>query len=76
MEAILLDTMFDLPGMNGVQEVVISREVVDGEAKPLLIYADRDKQAKAAPFRPDEPLKVGPNRPGAGKRAANRRRGG
>ena len=50
METILLDTMFDLPAMNGVEEVVISRDVVDGDAKPLLIYADRDKQmpAKAA----------------------------
>jgi ATP-dependent Clp protease ATP-binding subunit ClpX len=44
MEAILLDTMFDLPAMNGVQEVVISKEVVDGDAKPLLIYADRDER--------------------------------
>jgi ATP-dependent Clp protease ATP-binding subunit ClpX len=36
--------MFDLPAMNGVQEVVISKEVVDGDAKPLLIYADRDER--------------------------------
>jgi ATP-dependent Clp protease ATP-binding subunit ClpX len=36
--------MFDLPTMTGVEEVVISKEVVDGDAKPLLIYADRDKQ--------------------------------
>ena len=51
MESILLDTMYDLPGMAGVEEVVISKEVVDGEAKPLLIYADRDKQlsGKLAP---------------------------
>jgi ATP-dependent Clp protease ATP-binding subunit ClpX len=51
MEAILLDTMFDLPGMNGVEEVVISRDVVDGDAKPLLIYAEREKQVvgKLAP---------------------------
>ncbi|MFN0192035.1 MAG: ATP-dependent Clp protease ATP-binding subunit ClpX [Aestuariivirga sp.] len=51
MEAILLETMFDLPGMDGVEEVVISKEVVDGDAKPLLIYADRDKQGgvKLAP---------------------------
>jgi ATP-dependent Clp protease ATP-binding subunit ClpX len=49
MEAILLDTMFDLPSLNGVQEVVISRDVVDGEAKPLLIYSDREKPAKIAP---------------------------
>ena len=46
METILLDTMYDLPGMAGVEEVVISKEVVDGEAKPLLIYADREKQNK------------------------------
>ena len=51
MEAILLETMFDLPAMNGVEEVVISKDVVDGDAKPLLIYADRDKQGnvKLAP---------------------------
>ena len=47
MESILLDTMYDLPGMNGVEEVVISREVVEGAAKPLLIYSDREKQAPA-----------------------------
>ncbi len=47
MELILLDTMFDLPTMDGVEEVVISKEVVDGVAKPLLIYADRDKQGNA-----------------------------
>ena len=47
MELILLETMFDLPTMNGVEEVVISKEVVDGDAKPLLIYADREKQGKA-----------------------------
>ncbi len=51
MEAILLETMFDLPAMNGVEEVVISRDAVDGDAKPLLIYADREKQGniKMAP---------------------------
>ena len=41
MESILLETMFDLPAMNGVEEVVISKDVVDGTAKPLLIYADK-----------------------------------
>jgi len=46
MEGILLDTMFDLPGMDGVEEVVISAEVVTGEAKPLMIYSDKDKSAK------------------------------
>jgi ATP-dependent Clp protease ATP-binding subunit ClpX len=41
MEAILLDTMFDLPTLDGVQEVVISREVVEGKARPLYIYSER-----------------------------------
>src|SRR6266516_2327563 len=41
MESILLDTMFELPSLEGVKEVVISREVVDGTARPLYIYAAR-----------------------------------
>jgi ATP-dependent Clp protease ATP-binding subunit ClpX len=41
MENILLDTMFDLPGMEGVEEVVINGEVVEGNAAPLHIYADK-----------------------------------
>jgi ATP-dependent Clp protease ATP-binding subunit ClpX len=41
MEGILQDTMFDLPSLEGVEEVVISREVVEGTARPLYIYADR-----------------------------------
>src|SRR6186713_105766 len=41
LEGILLDTMFDLPSMEGVEEVVISKEVVEGTARPLYIYADR-----------------------------------
>lgn len=42
MEGILLDSMYDLPSYEGVTEVVINGEVVDGdgEIKPLLIYAD------------------------------------
>ncbi|MCP5432657.1 MAG: ATP-dependent Clp protease ATP-binding subunit ClpX [Alphaproteobacteria bacterium] len=41
MEAILLETMFELPSLDGVEEVAISAEVVDGRARPLYIYADR-----------------------------------
>jgi ATP-dependent Clp protease ATP-binding subunit ClpX len=41
MEIILLDTMFELPSLDGVEEVVISRQVVEGTAPPLYIYADR-----------------------------------
>jgi ATP-dependent Clp protease ATP-binding subunit ClpX len=45
MEGILLDTMFDLPSLEGVEEVVISKEVVEGTARPLYIYADRASDA-------------------------------
>ena len=41
LESALLSTMFDLPGLDGVEEVVINREVIDGRAQPLQIYADR-----------------------------------
>ena len=40
LESILLDTMFELPGMVGVQEAVVSADVVEGRAQPLLIYAE------------------------------------
>lgn len=41
MEGILLDTMYELPSLEGVEEVVINPEVVEGRARPLYIYADR-----------------------------------
>ena len=48
MEAILLDTMYELPGLEGVKEVVISGDVVGGSARPLYIYADRQAATPAA----------------------------
>lgn len=41
MEDILLETMFDLPSREDVEEVVINKEVVQGKANPLLIYSDK-----------------------------------
>ncbi len=41
MEAILLEPMYELPGLDGVEEIVINREVVEGRAQPLQIYTDR-----------------------------------
>src|ERR1700743_2740670 len=41
MEGILLDIMFDLPTFQGVEEVVINGEVVEGRAQPLMIYAEK-----------------------------------
>ena len=46
LEAILLDTMFDLPGMKGVDEVVIDKDVVEGRKEPVKVYAE--KQADGA----------------------------
>ncbi|MDZ7627878.1 MAG: ATP-dependent Clp protease ATP-binding subunit ClpX [Parvularculaceae bacterium] len=44
MEGILLDSMFELPSMQGVAEVVVNSEVVEGRAKPLQIYEERGKE--------------------------------
>jgi len=41
MESILLETMFELPSLEGVEEIVVNQEVVEGRAQPLYIYADR-----------------------------------
>ena len=38
---ILLESMFELPSLVGVSEIVVNREVVEGRAKPLHIYSDR-----------------------------------
>jgi ATP-dependent Clp protease ATP-binding subunit ClpX len=43
LENILLDTMFDLPGLEGVEEIMINREVAEESATPLHIYADRSE---------------------------------
>ncbi len=48
LEDILLDTMFDLPSMNSVTEVVVNEEAVTSDAAPLLIYADQDKEEASA----------------------------
>jgi ATP-dependent Clp protease ATP-binding subunit ClpX len=48
MEGILLDIMFDLPTFQGVEEVVINGEVVEGRAQPLMIYAERRDKGAAS----------------------------
>jgi ATP-dependent Clp protease ATP-binding subunit ClpX len=49
MEGILLDTMFDLPSLDGVEEVVISEDVVNNkDARPLYIYSERKKEEAQA----------------------------
>ena len=48
MEDILLDTMFDLPGMASVEEVVVNEEAVSAAAAPLMIYSDHKKGGATA----------------------------
>ncbi|MEM8804290.1 MAG: ATP-dependent Clp protease ATP-binding subunit ClpX [Pseudomonadota bacterium] len=48
MENILLDTMFDLPGLDSVEEVVVNEEAVSAESKPLMIYADPKQEPASA----------------------------
>ena len=48
MEAILLDTMFELPNLRGVQEIVINGEVVDGNAAPLYVHAETAQTGEAS----------------------------
>lgn len=45
MENTLLDTMFDLPSMDGVEEIVINGDVVNSKSSPLQIYAERRGEA-------------------------------
>jgi ATP-dependent Clp protease ATP-binding subunit ClpX len=46
VENILLDTMYDLPDMDGVDEVVVDKDVVEGRKDPIRVYAE--KQAESA----------------------------
>ncbi len=48
MEDILLDTMFELPGMGDVSEVVVNEESVNAGAKPLLVHTEPKKKEPAA----------------------------
>ncbi|MDP5348869.1 MAG: ATP-dependent Clp protease ATP-binding subunit ClpX, partial [Paracoccaceae bacterium] len=47
MEGILLDTMFDLPGMDTVTEVVVNEEAVTSDVQPLMIHDDVKKKESA-----------------------------
>ncbi|MCV6593077.1 MAG: ATP-dependent Clp protease ATP-binding subunit ClpX [Silicimonas sp.] len=48
MENILLDTMFDLPGLDSVEEVVVNEEAVAAESKPLMIHSDQKSEPASA----------------------------
>jgi len=44
LENILLDTMFELPALEGVEEIVVNRETVDHGTPPLRIYGEREQR--------------------------------
>ncbi len=47
MESILLDVMYDLPSMENVEKVVIDESVVQGAAKPFIVYGASEPSAEA-----------------------------
>jgi ATP-dependent Clp protease ATP-binding subunit ClpX len=48
LENVLLDTMYDLPSIEGVTKVVVDEAVINGDAKPYLIYESTDYEKAAA----------------------------
>ena len=48
LEDILLDTMFDLPGLDSVEEVVVNEEAVTSDAAPLMIHSDSKNEPATA----------------------------
>jgi len=47
LEAVLLDIMYELPALENVAKVVIDEGMIEGSAKPILIYADQPKVASS-----------------------------
>ena len=48
LEDILLDTMFDLPGLDSVREVVVNDEAVNSDTAPLMIHEDAAREPATA----------------------------
>jgi ATP-dependent Clp protease ATP-binding subunit ClpX len=47
LEAILLDTMFELPSMHGVSEIVVDKDVVEGRKEPVRVFSEQAKEDAA-----------------------------
>ena len=45
VEAVLLDTMYELPSMESVSKIVVDETTIKGESKPLVIYDSHPEQA-------------------------------
>ena len=48
LENILVNTMFDLPNHNNVEEVVINKEVINENKDPLLVYSKSNQKVKSS----------------------------
>jgi ATP-dependent Clp protease ATP-binding subunit ClpX len=45
VEAVLLDTMYELPSMENVSKIVVDENTIKGESKPIVIYDSKQDQA-------------------------------
>ncbi len=61
LESVLLDTMYELPGMSNVSKVVVDEGVVTGETQPYIIYESGDMQDVQS--LENVPLPTGSDRP-------------
>ena len=52
MEGILLSSMYELPDLKNVEEVIISGDVVQGKAEPLYVYGNTKKEKEKAAAEP------------------------
>ena len=48
LEQVLLDTMYELPSMDGVSKVIIDEDAIDAKSKPLLIFEGGEHHQAAA----------------------------
>jgi ATP-dependent Clp protease ATP-binding subunit ClpX len=45
VEAVLLDTMYELPSMENVSKIVVDENTIKGESNPIVIYDSKQDQA-------------------------------
>ena len=47
LESILMDTMFDLPSHDNLEEVIIGSETVENSKPPIMVHSDKNKDVGA-----------------------------
>jgi ATP-dependent Clp protease ATP-binding subunit ClpX len=47
VEAVLLDTMYELPSMENVSKIVVDENTIKGESKPIVIYDSKQEKTAA-----------------------------